>query len=85
MEAIVKIDKKGRIVIPKSFRESIDLKKVAKIRLEGKKLIIEPVEDPLEGLKKNVKVEISDIESSISELRKLSEEKLREVSKERWC
>jgi len=46
MTAIVRMDDRGRIVVPKKFREKIGLKKgeYVKIRVENNAIIIEPLE-----------------------------------------
>jgi len=45
MEIIVKLDKKGRIVVPKEFRRKLNLREGVslKLSLEGSKIIIEPM------------------------------------------
>jgi len=44
----VKVSKNGRIVIPKEIRETLGIKEGLnfKIRLEGKKIILEPLSEP---------------------------------------
>ena len=46
MSAIVKVDEKGRVVIPKSVREKVKLKEgsYVNVRAEGKIIIMEPLE-----------------------------------------
>lgn len=46
MAAIVKVDKKGRIAIPKKIRERIELKteSLVKVTAKEKSVIIEPLE-----------------------------------------
>ena len=43
---IVKIDGKGRVLIPKSLREKANMKEgsYVKVRAEGKSVVIEPLE-----------------------------------------
>jgi len=43
---IVKVDKKGRVIIPKSLREKAKVKEggYVKMRADGKTIIVEPVE-----------------------------------------
>lgn len=85
MASIARIDAKGRVVIPKRLREEAGLGRVAKIRAEGGRIIIEPIESPLERLKSNVKLAIADIESELRGLRKVAEEWLMKEVSERWC
>jgi AbrB family looped-hinge helix DNA binding protein len=45
MSAIVKVDEKGRVVIPKSIREKVKLKEggYVNVKAEGKVIIMEPL------------------------------------------
>ncbi|MCD6593213.1 AbrB/MazE/SpoVT family DNA-binding domain-containing protein [Candidatus Bathyarchaeota archaeon] len=45
MSIIVKIDEKGRVVIPKSIREKVKLKKgeYVNVKVEGKSIVMEPL------------------------------------------
>ncbi len=83
LEVVIRVDKRGRIVIPKDLRDQIGLGRLARLKVEGKRIVIEPIENPLQRLKKTVKVRISDIEGELRELREKAEDRLREVS-ERW-
>jgi len=51
---LAKIDKKGRITIPKEFREKLG--RVVKISMVGKRLLIESVENPLNRIRSKVKL-----------------------------
>jgi len=46
MSPIVKVDKKGRVVLPKSVREKVKLSKgnYLKVKVEGKRIVMEPLE-----------------------------------------
>jgi len=46
MSTIVKVDEKGRVVIPKSVREKVKLREgsYVNVRAEGKIIIMEPLE-----------------------------------------
>jgi len=46
MSTMVKVDEKGRVVIPKSIREKVKLKKgsYVNVKAEGKIIIMEPLE-----------------------------------------
>ena len=52
MYAKVRVDKKGRIVLPKEFREALDIREGDEliITLRGSKAIIEKSEDPFKVL-----------------------------------
>jgi len=46
MSTIVKVDEKGRVVIPKSIREKVKLKEgnYVNVKAEGKTIVMEPLE-----------------------------------------
>ena len=46
MSVIVKVDEKGRVVIPKSIREKVRLKggEYVYVRVEGRSIVMEPLE-----------------------------------------
>lgn len=54
MEYILRVDSKGRVVIPSEIRKSLSIGRAVKLRVRDKSIIIEPVEDPLEELSKLV-------------------------------
>jgi len=57
MAAIVRVGKKGRIVLLKEVREALDIEEGALLRIyiEGGRAVIEPVGDVLEKLKGSVR------------------------------
>jgi len=74
-EIVVKVGKKGEIYFPSKFRKMIDLKPGDKVRLriEGKKIIIEKEKD-IEDLLGDYVLEIS-----VDEAEKISEDTQREA------
>ena len=46
MSTIVKVDEKGRVIIPKSIREKVKLKEgnYVNVKVEGKTIVMEPLE-----------------------------------------
>jgi len=46
MSVVVKVDEKGRILIPKDIRESVGVKEKSyvKVRVEGRRIVIKPLE-----------------------------------------
>ena len=58
LELTLRIDDKGRILIPAFIRRKLNLKRVVKARIEGEKLIIESFKDPTEALTRTVKREL---------------------------
>ena len=54
MDYIVRVDDRGRIVVPSKVRESLNIGRALRLRVEGGKIVLEPFEDPLEGVSKLV-------------------------------
>ena len=84
LEFILKVDDKGRILIPKEIRSLLNIENVVSARVENGKLIIEPIKDPIDLLTSSVLRGTTDVEKEIKELR---EAVLREAEKrvrERW-
>ncbi len=51
LEAVtVKVNGKGRIVIPKNIRRQLNIGRQVRLRVEDNKIILEPVRDPLDEL-----------------------------------
>ena len=50
VEYILRVDRRGRIVIPSEVRKSLGIGRAVKLRVRGKSIVIEPIEDPLEEL-----------------------------------
>ncbi|RLF14292.1 MAG: AbrB/MazE/SpoVT family DNA-binding domain-containing protein [Thermoprotei archaeon] len=84
MELLLKIDGKGRILIPANIRKKMGLEHLVKVRIEDNKLIIEPVRDPIETLTRAVIRGSRDIEEEISSLRVISEKEGLKRIRERW-
>ena len=84
LELILKIDDRGRILIPVSIRRKLNLKRVVKVRVERERLIIEPFKDPTEALTQTVVRGTTDVEEEIAKLRKTAEKEGLKRVKERW-
>jgi len=78
VETLAKVDKKGRVLIPARIREELNIKNIVEIEVQGKKIILKPVEDPLDSLEKLVIKGTKDVEKEIRTLRRIAE---RELSK----
>ncbi len=74
----MKVDDKGRILIPKKIRSLLNIENVVSTRVENGKLIIEPIKDPIDLLTSSVLRGTTDIEKEIKELREVA---LREAKK----
>jgi len=59
MAWVVRVGRKGRIVIPREVREALNVREgsLLKVYVEGNKVVIEPVEDVVEKFKGSVKVD----------------------------
>lgn len=72
-ELIVKVDAKGRIVIPSKIRRELGIRNIVKISVEGGEITLKPVEDPLRSLGKLVLKGTEDVEREIRRLRRSAE------------
>ncbi len=84
MELLLKIDAKGRILIPARIRRKLGLKRIVRMRVEENKLIIESVEDPVEALTRTVIKGSRNIEEEIASFRRISEKEAMKRVKDRW-
>ena len=50
-EITVKVDRRGRIVIPSNIRRRFNIRNIVKIVVKGEEIVLKPVEDPLKSLK----------------------------------
>ena len=75
-EITVKVDRRGRIVIPLNIRRRFNIRNIVKIVVKGEEIVLKPVEDPLESLKKLVLKGTTDVEKEIRRLRKVAEHEL---------
>ncbi len=55
MNFVIEVDERGRITIPKRVRNSLRIGRKVRMRVEGDRIIIEPIEDPLDELSDLVK------------------------------
>ena len=80
----MKLDSKGRLLIPASIRRKLNLRNVVKVHVEEKRLVIEAVEDPIEVLSETVIKGAVDAEKEIVKLRKVAEKEALKRVRERW-
>ena len=78
-EVTVKVDRKGRIVIPSNIRRQFNIKNIVKIIVKGGEITLKPIEDPLKSLEKLVVKGTTDVEKEIQRLHRIAE---RELQKE---
>jgi len=55
MNIVLKVDERGRVVIPSEVRRRVGIKRAVRLHVEGRRIILEPVEEPLEELSRLVK------------------------------
>jgi AbrB family looped-hinge helix DNA binding protein len=79
VELLLKVDKKGRMLIPKALRERLGLRSVVRAKVEEGRIVLEPVRDPIELLEKAVVKGTEDVEKEIVELRGVAERELRRI------
>ena len=80
---LIRMDEKGRVLIPLKIRRRLGMKNLVRIRVEGEKVILEPVPDPLDIIKGLVVKGTEDVEREIRGLRKIAERQLfKEAEKE---
>ncbi len=84
MEFVAKVDSRGRVLIPKEVREKLKIRGMVKLRVEGNKLILVPITDPLEELTANVVRGTINVAQEIREFRRVAEEEALRRLKERW-
>jgi len=75
-EVTVKVDRKGRIVIPSNIRRRFNIKNLVKIIVRGEEITLKPVEDPLKSLEKLVIKGTTDVEEEIQRLHRMAEREL---------
>jgi len=75
-EALIRMDEKGRVLIPLKIRRKLGMKNMIRIRVEGGKVILEPVPDPIDIIKGLVIKGTEDVEREIRVLRKIAEKQL---------
>jgi len=75
-EATVKVDGKGRMVIPSKIRRQLNIKKIVKISVRGSEITLKPVEDPLKSMEKLVTKGTMDVEKEIRRLSEVAESQL---------
>lgn len=74
MEILVRVDRRGRIVIPSEVRQSLGIGRVVRLRVKEGRIVLEAVKDPVERLMELV----SKAPSSEDVVRDLFEEALEE-------
>ena len=79
IEVTVKVDRKGRIVIPSHIRRKFNIKNIVKIIVKGEEITLKPIDDPLKSIEKLVVKGTTDIEKEIRRLHRIAE---RELQKE---
>ena len=84
MELLLRIDEKGRVLIPARIRKSLGLKHAVRARVEEDRIVLEPVRDPLEELTASVIEGTKDVEREIARLREVAEREGLRRAGDRW-
>jgi len=84
-ELAVRVDEKGRMVIPSGIRKKLNIKNVVKISVKGDEITLKPVEDPLRSLEGLVVKGTRDVEGDIGRLRRAAERELERGARCRPC
>jgi len=84
VELILKLNDKGRILIPANIRKALKIKNAVKVIVKNNELIIKPIEDPIEALTKTIIKGSTDIEKEIREFRRIAENEAHRRLGERW-
>ncbi len=82
VELILKVDRKGRILIPAEIRERLGLKDLVKVKVADTYLVIEPLRNPLNKIYELVVDKNGDIEKDIKLYRELIEKTLERLIKD---
>jgi bifunctional DNA-binding transcriptional regulator/antitoxin component of YhaV-PrlF toxin-antitoxin module len=82
VEQVLRVDEKGRVLLPGALRKKLGINRLVKARIEGNRIILEPVADPVELLMKTVIEGTEDIELEISELRRTAENQVKKLIEE---
>jgi len=72
----VRVDSRGRITIPRAFRDRLGIGRVVRLRVSGRVLVVDPVQDPLERLRENAEFRFDSVEKEIRRLRREAEKQL---------
>lgn len=75
-EVTLKVDEKGRVVIPSNIRKQLKIKNTVKISVKEGEITLKPIEDPLTSLEKLVVRGTTDVEKEIRRLRRAAESEL---------
>ena len=75
-EVVVRVDEKGRVVIPSDIRRRLNIGKMVRISVKGDEITLRPVDDPLRSLEGLVIKGTRDVESDIGRLRRAAEREL---------
>lgn len=75
-ELTVKVDAKGRIVIPSKIRRELGIRNIVKVSVKGGEITLKAVEDPLRSLGELIVKGTEDVEREIGRLRRSAEREL---------
>jgi len=82
VELTLRIDRKGRVLIPAEIRRLISLRDIVKAQVEGEKLILEPMRNPIGDLTALVVDKSGDVEEDIVAFKGAAEKALKGLAHE---
>lgn len=75
-ETNLKVDSKGRIALPAKIRRELRIGKYVKVKVEENRVILTPVDNPLNAIQKLVVKGTKNVEHEVRLLRKKAEAEL---------
>ena len=70
----MRLDEEGRLKLPKEILQHINLGEKAKVSIEKNRIIIEPLQNPLESLTEQMVNPTGDIEREIANFKRAADE-----------
>lgn len=79
MPRVVKVDSKGRIIIPRDLRKKAGIKDLVSITMHEDHVAVYSEKDPFDEIAENVKIDVKNIRKEAVKLSKIAEKELRKV------
>jgi AbrB family looped-hinge helix DNA binding protein len=79
MPKVVKVDNKGRIIIPKDLREKAGIKDLVSITMHNDHVAVYSEKDPFDEIAESVRIDVKNIRKEAVKLSKIAEKELEKV------
>lgn len=79
MTRIVKVDSKGRIIIPGDLRKKAGIKNLVSVTMHEDHVAVYSEKDPFDEIAENIKIDVKNIRKEAVMLSKIAEKELRKV------